>query len=109
MQITPHMTKAACDDAILATHLGQAHIAGTGPRGATCRECIYFCSVKKGKWADVGHYSSKHATRPNELKDAHCAYPIANKAHRKFPPTAQACRFFSRNENAPALTREAVE
>lgn len=39
LSITPHLTAADFDCPISNTFLGQAHIAGTGPQGTTCREC----------------------------------------------------------------------
>lgn len=34
-----HMTAKEVHLPIAETYLGQAHIAGTGPEGRTCREC----------------------------------------------------------------------
>lgn len=102
--------------AIAATFLGQAHIAGTGPQGATCRECTFWCLIKHRKVADgvyeqytvpPGYFGKKHKTNPSELKKARCTRPILNKANRLIPHHASACRLFELNEQAPEAVKGA--
>jgi hypothetical protein len=102
--------------AIAATFLGQAHIAGTGPDGATCRECVFWCLIKHRKIEDgiyekyqvaPGHFGKKHKSSPCELKKARCTRPILNKANRLIPHHASACRLFERNDNAPEAIKGA--
>lgn len=40
------LTTSETDHAIRRTFLGQAHIAGTGPAGKTCRECAFFGNME---------------------------------------------------------------
>ena len=42
LPVGEHLTAAPCDEALRQTYIGQAHIAGTGPIGATCRECRHW-------------------------------------------------------------------
>lgn len=92
----PDLHNSPADAPLQATHLGQAHIAGTGPDKKTCRECVHFGLVGED-WPDFFESGSKRGG----LKQARCQYPINGKANRKFPHTARACRFFEQNEEAP--------
>lgn len=103
---------------ILKTFLGQAHIAGTGPAGATCRECIFWHLKKIRKVSDgvyeeyataPGYFGKSHKTTPCEIKKAKCNRPIANKANRQIPHHALACRLFERNDNAPSAVSNAKQ
>ncbi len=104
---------------ILNTYLGQAHIAGTGPAGKTCRECRFWHKWKWRKRSDgtfeqvasaPGYYGPAHTTSPNGLKKAKCCRPIANKANRLFPHHASACRLFEQAEAPlPVLKPEGAE
>ncbi|WP_391564585.1 hypothetical protein [Sinorhizobium meliloti] len=93
---------------ISETFLGQAHIAGTGPEGKTCRECIFWHVWKERKVAgggiekipaDPGYFGKRHKKTPCELKKAKCNRPILNKANRLIPHTAKACRLFESAEH----------
>ncbi|PLU83398.1 hypothetical protein BMJ22_05100 [Sinorhizobium medicae] len=109
---------------IAETYLGQAHIAGTGPDGKTCRECIFWHVWKSRKladgiksifwhvWksrklaegikkipADPGYFGKRHRKTPCELKNARCNRPILNKANRLIPHSAKACRLFEAAEH----------
>lgn len=96
------LTSAPYDAAIRATFLGQAHIAGTGPEGKTCRECIFWHAwtrVKVGneyetRPAPPSYFSFRHVDHPGELKRARCNFPIINKAKRSIPHHASACSKF---------------
>lgn len=37
-----HLTASPVDAFARASYPGMAHFAGTGPRGKTCRECLFF-------------------------------------------------------------------
>ncbi|PLT95516.1 hypothetical protein BMJ32_29655 [Sinorhizobium medicae] len=92
---------------IAETYLGQAHIAGTGPDGKTCRECIFWHVWKSRKLAegikkipaDPGYFGKRHRKTPCELKNARCNRPILNKANRLIPHSAKACRLFEAAEH----------
>lgn len=87
-------------DAVFAsTYRGQAHIAGTGPRGATCRQCAYWGS-RNAPQEHPGFYSKNSL-----IKDAYCNYPISGKADRAFPNYASACRFFERADNPHKVSK----
>jgi hypothetical protein len=88
-----HLTEA--DTRLQSTHLGQAHIAGTGPAGATCRECRFYAMNRKG-WPEF-YGGGKNGA----LKQAKCGYEIGGKSTRQFPHSARACSFFERNDNPP--------
>lgn len=92
--------KTDADAPFQATHLGQAHLAGTGPDGATCRECNHFCLTGED-WPDFFDSGQKKG----QLRQARCEYPISGKSKRKFPHTARACSFFERNDNPPPTSK----
>jgi hypothetical protein len=92
------------DAALRQTYLGQAHIAGTGPEGKTCRECKWWGKLKTDKIANPGYY----AEPPRHLKQARCHRPVPHKARRVFPHTAIACRLFEAAAEAFAEARQGV-
>ena len=98
-----HMTENPGHQNVGRTHLGQAHLAGTGPEGATCGQCCHWYSVdSKGR---PFHPYRSMADGVMHLEPARCRYPIANKANRRVPPTALACRFFEPSDKELPLTR----
>lgn len=103
IQFSQHMKDVPEHHPIRDTFLGQAHIAGTGPEGKTCRECRFW---HKWKWSGKGYipcppgyFSKSHKDHPNEIKNALCNRPIINKANRLIPHDAKACRLFEPDEN----------
>lgn len=80
------------------THLGQAHVAGSGPAGKTCRECSFYGKGLKN-WPD--YYAGGELK--NNLKQATCRNPIPGKSNRKFPHYARACLLFEQREDVPAI------
>lgn len=110
-----NLTKHPHDNAIRETFLGQAHIAGTGPAGTTCRECVFWRKFGKRRTPsgevveyvkEPAYFGAKHAKTPCELKKQYCTRPILNKAKRMIPHTAKSCRLFEASENPPAPKRE---
>jgi hypothetical protein len=93
--VTEGLHASEADNRLQATHLGQAHIAGTGPAGATCRKCRFF-AMKRKDWPEFYGGKDKGA-----LKQAKCDYEITGKSSRQFPHSARACSFFERNDNPP--------
>lgn len=93
-----HMTEH--DAKFQATHLGQAHLAGTGPKGKTCRECVFYGAGLK-VWPD--YYEG--GDLKNCLKQAGCSNPIPHKSKRRFPHLAASCALFEQNDNPPPVTR----
>jgi hypothetical protein len=98
---TPGLHQTEWDSKFQQTHLGQAHIAGTGPEGKTCRECKFYGSKLK-VWPD--YYTSGQAR--NQLKQAPCGNPIPGKSSRKFPHYARSCSLFDQAAEVPALCIE---
>ena len=100
IQMNVHLTARDVHRPITDTFLGQAHIAGTGPEGTTCRQCIFWHNWKfdpvKGENVPckAGYFSSKHKKNPSGLKRARCNKPILNKANRPIPHDAMSCRMF---------------
>lgn len=94
----PFLHRSEFDAKIEATHLGQAHYAGTGPDGTTCRQCQHFVSP--------GYYSKFDKKRGGTLKEGRCHAPIPHKARRRFPHTAASCLLFSENPNPPATQKD---
>ncbi len=85
------------------THLGQAHLAGTGPEGKSCRMCSHWHNYKGNK----RHYDYlSNAEGMMQLQPSRCRYPIMNKALRRVPHYAPACRFFKENPEPPVIERE---
>lgn len=103
IEVSPKLKDDGTHAAIAATHIGQAHIAGTGPIAATCGQCAFWHTWKRAKIegesqliaVEPGQFSARHKSRPGERKDALCNKPIINKAKRTIPATATACRFFT--------------
>lgn len=104
-----HMTPHPCDGPIKETFLGQAHIAGTGPEGTTCRECVFWHKHKHTKDGPApcgpGWQGKRHTTRPLELKKAWCNRPIINKAERLIPHSAKSYRLFIAAEHPLPIKR----
>ncbi len=110
IEVSPKLKDDGTHAAIAATHIGQAHIAGTGPIGATCEQCTFWHAWKRTKVdgesqliaVEPGTFSLRHKSRPGERKDAPCNKPIINKARRTIPANAIACRFFTPKDKASA-------
>jgi len=107
-----HLTREPKHDRLLGTYLGMAHIAGTGPTGRTCRECVFFgkerYNAETGQLQRVPHgfYSEKRQDeRAGCLKPSYCLRPIVGKVKRMFPHSAPSCRLFEANETPPPASR----
>ena len=91
----PEMANPKMLEWISKTHPGQAHWAGMGPEGRTCRECSF--------WKAAGHYanSGKH---PRQLKDARCNKfrQLRKKNGPPVPFHAPSCSFFDESPSPPA-------
>lgn len=107
MKITPFMTRATYDDAIEATEIGMAHIAGTGPAGRTCRECIFWRKYDKELMTYVypEHGSLKSG---GQIKKAFCQRS-GTHPHRLISHSNFACRLFVASDvEPPPATRVEV-
>lgn len=97
-----NLTKFSSQSAVLKTHIGQAHIAGSGPKDTTCRTCVFW-----GQHNKVGYkYSGIEGSEKLHLQGEFCDKPILNKARRLVPHDAPSCQFFDHNEHAPQETRD---
>lgn len=104
LELTAHRTKAAFDQTMRVTFLGQAHFAGTGPEGTTCRECRFWHILDKKGNPTPPYYDGE----TGELHKAKCNRPIMNKANRRVPHDAPSCRLFEASANPkPAVKPDA--
>jgi len=88
-EIDDHLHRDETDAKFKMTHLGQAHIAGTGPKGMTCRDCALFGKKKDGQLQNPGYYAATGL-----LKQSKCHSKMPGKSSRSFPHFAQACSLF---------------
>lgn len=95
---SPFLHDCDFDARIKRTHLGQAHFAGTGPEGKTCRECVHFSSG--------GYFSKSDRERAKTLKPGLCTAPMPGKARRKFPHTALSCSLFEQDPEPMPIVKE---
>lgn len=58
-----HLTAKEVHQPIAETFLGQAHIAGTGPEGRTCRECRFWHAWKWRKLVGGGQGADSSRSR----------------------------------------------
>lgn len=94
--ISDRLTPAPFDSAARATHPGMAHFAGSGPRGKTCRECIF--------WAHGPHdYRAKGGKYRGLIEPAICKKYQSFMQHEgsKIPDDAAACKYFDQIEIVP--------
>lgn len=83
------------------THSGQAHWAGSGPSGASCRGCEHFAWKVTGGWHSL---NGKHAGAP---KPAQCSQfrKMTGRAGDSIPHDAQACKYFAATKTPQPLRR----
>ncbi len=107
MKALPH------EAAIRNTFLGQAHIAGTGPDGKTCRECAFWGieKVKDGiaTITPPGHYAASNKAAAGQLKKGGCHKLKHRKANRRFTCNALACRLFEQRDEPPPAIKQSPE
>ena len=111
--MTANLTKEPNHAGLAETYLGMANIAGTGPKGKTCRECVHWCRDLPMRTGDTqrrkGHLHLGWITNHGELRRAYCNYPIAGKAHNLYPHKAKACSLFEQSENPPLIVKPKKE
>jgi hypothetical protein len=113
LTLDDHLTKGGFEEAIQRTYLGQAHIAGTGPEGKTCGDCIWWKHKqylrqlydKEGRWVKEVRVTPKDYDKDGNLRRHHCLRPILGKAKRRVPHVAEACRLFEQAPNPLPLKR----
>ena len=107
--LNPNLKSLPHEDGLRKTYLGQAHIAGTGPAGKTCRECIFWGRHHADNTQSVPGYSRDDRKEKWRINDAACNTLRHRKANRAIPPDAEACRLFEQAENPPPLYRPEKE
>ena len=102
---TEHLTMVETLAPVIGTAMGQAHFAGTGPKGRTCRECAHW-QIRNAKGEKVAYqYKGNGTPKVLEILSAHCTYPIANKANNRVPHGAASYRLFKPADSPPPATR----
>ena len=94
--IQDHLTASPIDELARASYPGMAHFAGTGERGRTCRECIF--------WAHDPHdYRAKNGKHRGLIEPAVCNKyrQITQQAGAKVPDDAAACKYLDLNPTPP--------
>ena len=96
MKLTPMF--GDYDKAYAKTAPGMAHLAGSGPKGKTCRECIEYQCGKRYKSDGGGHGKG-------QLMPGKCMQFVKLRQSRKpwpaFPYWMAACRHFVQNPDPP--------
>lgn len=85
------------ENMVARTPAGMAHWAGTGPKGATCRECSFY--LPNG-------YSSSKTARGGLLKNGPCKKYIdmTGVDNKRTPFETPSCKYFEKNPNPPHIT-----
>lgn len=94
--LSDHLTPAPFDQMVRISQPGMAHFAGTGPKGSTCRECIF--------WNHGPHdYRSKNGKYRGLIEPASCKkfQQITMNVGDKIRDDAQACKYFEANPSVP--------
>ncbi len=104
-EIQKHHTEPNPDLAQLArlSHPGQAHFAGTGPQGKTCRECVHWNAPRS--YFDYYSKGSKHG---QVLKPQKCAkyFRLMNGSFGdNVPHEAPSCKYFEQSEINPSIQK----
>lgn len=94
--IQDHLTASPIDTFARASHPGMAHFAGTGPRGKTCRECLFFNHGPHD-------YRAKNGKHRGLIEPSTCGKyrAITMSLGAKIPDDAQACKYFDENPTPP--------
>lgn len=85
LKLNPHLKQDETGAIAMKTFVGMAHFAGSGPKGKTCRQCLFY-----------GNEGYKKTNK--ELKASSCSKGLGGK----FPHSAMACKYFDENRDAPA-------
>jgi hypothetical protein len=95
LPMAPHMTFDAMDSLARITFCGQAHFAGTGPPGRTCRECEH--------WLGGGYHH--HPSGIRTLKPAPCGRfaDLMNHPGSPVPQEALACKYYEAADRPPPV------
>lgn len=81
------------------TVAGMAHFAGTGPQGATCRECKFWTGCGKSTG-----YAARRGMGGGEIKPRACAMfkkLMSNVTGGDIRHDAAACKYFEKSTDIP--------
>jgi hypothetical protein len=116
MLIGPHLTRgydALTDEQARRTFAGMAHLAGTGPTGATCRTCVHWATRfwSGGDRTDARVTDFKREVG-GQLRNRCCKKffrMMQSTLGRAIPHSAAACRHYQENVGAPPIERPVKE
>src|SRR5262249_8315878 len=97
MHNTPHLTAGHEPELarqISRTVPGMAHWAGSGPFGATCRECAAY-----GYWPHIRNEAGAIVTTKFRKKSCRKLHELTGKHGPTIPERTEACRHFQRRNN----------
>ena len=69
------------ESGIRRSHAGMAHFAGTGPKGAICKECAFFCF-------------DKESPRKEQPCRKYSEMASGKKVKGKIPYNTAACKYY---------------
>ena len=96
--INPFMTNPH-GDLVAKTIAGQAHFAGTGPAGMTCRQCVHWGGKSSPRRDDAGELMPRRCRQFSRMMQSlECRTGI--------PHGTAACRHFIERATAPQAIRE---
>lgn len=95
--ISDFLTSSPFDAAARQTHPGQAHFAGSGPAGKTCRECIFYGHTKGGYYASRGKWRGLILPAPCKKYRQ-----MTQETGPNVPDSAMACKYFEENTAPPS-------
>jgi hypothetical protein len=97
------LTGDPATDLFADTHEGQAHAAGSGPTGRTCKECLHWGAPGGAPRHSYWSGGSKHGPR---LKPHNCGKYrslMRGVAGPEVPHDAKACKYFEQAESPPSV------
>jgi hypothetical protein len=98
-----NLTADATTNRLSDTHAGQAHIAGTGPVGKTCRECSHW---RRPPDVPRHEYYRKRIFEGATLKPHACGKTasLTGRAGDRVPHDARACKYFEQADCPPPVS-----
>jgi hypothetical protein len=96
LRVNRHLREDAFGRAAIESFCGMAHVAGSGPRDATCRLCIF--------WAPPAGLT-KHTYYAGKLRPCRCLkyMKLTGRIGGDIPFDAAACRYFEPSDSPPPL------
>jgi hypothetical protein len=101
LKIDPNLTAGDYDKAASMTHVGQAHFAGTGPKGTRCVGCAHWLFVQDWVMNKWGSGDPKPSPCAKFMELAR----VEVKKAAKVPHNAASCRYFEPRDEPIPLRR----